>query len=122
MTPLTELNALAEKASSGPWYTKEYNSLGGEIGGPRRPILYASWAGDWPLDKQRADHAFIAACDPDTVRALVAGLRAAIAMRDHQCFPEDAVVDWAAYHTKNDELTASLDRALAVFAGKGVGA
>ncbi len=110
---LTELNTLAEAASPSPWRldTRYYHDV-------RDANSNTLFSGDddgsgWPSRKE--DAAFIAACDPNTVRALVEVARAAEAMSEAatgRCHDDQGM--WNAL--------VGLDRALAVFAGKGAGA
>ncbi len=148
MIPLTELNALAEKASRGPWTPGNgFVLMGGANTGSGVICSVINCDG---LTINNRD--FIAACDPETVKAMIARINKAEAQHsaclaelariaraigtrdghssvDHICRLMEVYHAAEAYQSttwgtlmEGEAIQARLDRALAVFAGKGVGA
>jgi len=80
---LTKLHALAEAATPGPWLLVAEDQV--HTAGPicHESNLFAGWDDGSAWAKRNEDAALIAACDPETVKAMIEVIRAAQALYDH---------------------------------------
>lgn len=89
---LDELLALAERATPSPWYEDALlfigvNEKGRGRGGFTMSFEYADGEQEYTPEEEEANIKYLAACDPDTIRSLVA-----MAKRSLTAFEEAAKV------------------------------